>query len=107
MFQDFVFQPEVDSTSVETLPYRPNANDQKIQLLGQQFLDMFLRNSGTEVAADPSFKIVRPIDDDPGGPESPEAMAALDAGIRRLRESGLFDRGRERLRQSGFPIGGV
>lgn len=106
MFRDLVFRPEVDSTSIETLPYRPNANDQKIELLGQQFLDMFLRNSGTEVAADPSFKIVRPVDDDPGGPESPEALAALEAYIQRRRERGDFQRARERL-GIGFPIGGV
>jgi hypothetical protein len=37
MYRDLVFRPEVDSTTVETLPYDPNT-EEKAQLL----LDMFI-----------------------------------------------------------------
>jgi len=107
MYRDLVFRPGVDTVAVETLPYRPGEDDAQVQLLGQKFLDAFIGGPGAMVAADPSFKLVRSADIDPGGPESPEAMAALEAYIRGRRERGDFDRARQRLIQQGFPLGGV
>lgn len=107
MYSDLVYRPAVDSAEVVTLPFRPGQDDTQVQLLGQKFLDAFIGGPGAMVAADPSFKIVRPSDVDPGGPESPEAMAALEAYIRGRRERGDFERARQRLIQRGFPLGGV
>jgi hypothetical protein len=106
MYRDLVFRPQVDTIAVETLPYRPSQDDTRAQLLGQKFLDAFIGGPDL-VAGYVPFKGVAPADIDPGGPESPEAMAALDAYIRGRRERGDFERARQRLMQRGFPLGGV
>jgi len=107
MYRDLVFRPRVDSVAVETLPYNPSASDSKIEALGQAFLDAFIGGPGPDVVRSPSFDIVRPSDVDPGGPESPEAMARFAEYLLQRRERGDFDRSRQRLIQKGFPLGGV
>ncbi len=107
MYRDLVYRPGSDSIAVETLPYNPSADDSKIEALGQAFLDAFIGGPGPDVAQFPSFNIVRPSDVDPGGPESPEAMARFAEYLLQRRERGDFERARQRLMQQGFPLGGV
>lgn len=107
MYRDLVYRPGVDSVEAEVMPYRPSEDDTEIQLLGQRFLDAFIGGPSAMVAADPSFLIVNPSDVDPGGPESPEAMARLAEYLNRRRQRGDFERARQRLIQKGFPLGGV
>lgn len=70
------------------------------------FLDLFMLDRGL-VAGYVPFKGVAPADVDPGGPESPEAMAQMADYLRRLREGGRIDRARQNLIRQGFPLGGV
>lgn len=89
------------------MPYRPGEDDYKVELLGQKFLDAFIGGPGAAVATDPSFLMVHPSDVDPGGPESPEAMARFAEYLKMRRNRGDFERARQRLMQQGFPLGGV
>jgi len=73
--------------------------------LAKAFLDMYLLK-GPETAGYIPFIPVAPSDIDPGGSE-PEAEAEMADYVRRRRERGDFDRARDRLRQMGFPLGGV
>ena len=107
MYRDLVYRPGSDSIAVETLPYNPSSDDSKVEALGQAFLNAFIGGPGPEIAGSPSFNIVRPSDVDPGGPESPEALARLAEYLMQRRERGDFDRARQRLMQQGFPLGGV
>ena len=76
----------------------------------QAFLNMYLMSGGRlnpSVVAGLNLPMVDPADVDPGGPESPEAMARFAEYLRQRRERGDFDRARQRLIQRGYPLGGV
>lgn len=71
------------------------------------FLDFFMGSPGGQdqlMAGYVPFKGVAPADIDPGGPESPAAMAALQEYLNRRRARGDFEKARQNLKARGIVL---